>query len=37
LVKKYAHPLVLITLGTDEELYDKSSGFAGAEIELKVF
>ncbi len=37
LPKKYSHPLVLITFDTDEVLYDKSGGFGGAEIEVKVF
>ncbi len=37
LLKKYSHPIVFITCDTDEVLYDKSEGFAGAEIEVKVF
>ncbi len=37
LLKKYCHPLILIIFDTDEVLYDKSAGFAGAEIEVKVF
>ena len=37
LLKKYCHPIVFITWDTDEMLYDKSAGFAGAEVEVKVF
>ena len=37
LLKKYFHPIVFITCETDEMLYDKSAGFDGAAIEVKVF
>ncbi len=37
LLKKYSHPIVFITWGTDEAPYDKSAGFYGVEIEVKVF
>ncbi len=37
LLKKYCHPIVFITWDTDEMLYDKSAGFDGEEIEVKVF
>jgi hypothetical protein len=37
LLKKYSHPIVFIFYGVEELLYDKSEGFAGAEIEFKVF
>jgi hypothetical protein len=36
LLKKYSHPIEFITFDTDEVLYDKSAGFAGAEIAVKV-
>jgi hypothetical protein len=37
LLKKYSHPIEFITFDTDEVLYDKSAGFDGAAIEVKVF
>ena len=37
MLKKYSHPIVFISCHYDEILYDKSAGFAAAEIEFKVF
>jgi hypothetical protein len=36
LLKKYSHPILLITCDIDEVLYDKSAGFDGEEIAVKV-